>query len=178
MLDAIITSKTRLKVLLRFFINPATKAYLRELAAQMGESTNAVRVELDRLVDAGYLHRSANGNKVYYNANKKHPLFKDIHNVVKKYFGIDVLIENVLSKLGTVHEAYIIGDYAKGVDSGIIDVVIVGHVDFAYLASLIQKAEMIIKRKIRPLVLSPKEKKSFSDKIGFADGLQVWKNEK
>lgn len=178
MLDALITSKTRLKILLKFFINPSTKGYLRELAAQMNESTNAVRVELDRLVEAGYLERNANGNKVYYNANTGHPLFKDIHSVVKKYLGIDVLIDSVLAKLGKIHEAYIVGDYAKGVDSGIIDVVIVGIVDYSYLAQLIEKAEGIIKRKIRPLVLSPKEKTKYKEKLNLDKALLVWHNGK
>lgn len=178
MLDALITSKTRLKVLLKFFLNPATKAYLRELAAQMNESTNAVRVELDRLVAAGYLERSANGNKVYYRANIKHPLYRDIHTVVKKYLGIDVLVESVLSKLGKVKEAYIVGDYAKGIDSGIIDVVIVGMVDFSNLAMLVQKAEVIIKRKIRTLILTPTEKTKYSEKIKLDEGLLVWRDGK
>ncbi|HOE19713.1 MAG TPA: ArsR family transcriptional regulator [Spirochaetota bacterium] len=176
MLDAIITSKTRLKILLKFFINPSTKGYLRELSAQMNESTNAVRVELDRLVEACYLERNANGNKVYYNANTMHPLYKDIHSVVKKYLGIDVLIDSVLAKLGKVHEAYIVGDYSRGIDSGIIDVVIIGTVDYTYLAQLISKAETIIKRKIRPLVLSPSEKKKYDQLLHFAQALLVWHN--
>lgn len=178
MLDALITSKTRLKVLLKFFANPATKAYLRELAAQMNESTNAVRVELDRLVATGYLERNANGNRVYYHANVQHPLYRDIHAVVKKYLGIDVLIESVLSKLGKVKEAYIVGDYAKGFDSGIIDVVIVGMVDISSLSSLVQKAESIIKRKIRTLVLTPVEKKKYMDRIKLDEGLLVWRDGK
>ncbi|MEJ5361036.1 MAG: winged helix-turn-helix domain-containing protein [Spirochaetota bacterium] len=178
MLDALITSKTRLNILLKFFLNPSTKGYLRELAAQMNESTNAVRVELDRLVEAGYLERNANGNKVYYNANTSHPLYKDIHSVVKKYLGIDVLIDSVLAKLGKVHEAYIVGDYARGIDSGIIDVVIIGAVDYSYLAQLIEKAERIIKRKIRPLVLSPKEKAHYKEKLNLDKALLVWHNGK
>lgn len=176
MLDALITSKTRINLLLKFFINPATKGYLRELASQMGESTNAVRVELDRLVEAGYLEKSNTGNRVYYNANIRHPLYNDIHNVVKKYLGIDVLIDNVLSKLGQVNEAYIIGDYAKGVDSGIIDVVIIGSIDYNYLIQLTQKAEKIINRKIRTLILSPAEKKDYELKLDLDTALLVWKS--
>ncbi len=84
----------------------------------------------------------------------------------------------MLSKLGEVNEAYVVGDYAKGIDSGIIDVVIIGQVDVLYLAELIQKAEGIIKRKIRSLVLSPREKKKYGGKIDLPSGLLVWSNEK
>lgn len=69
-------------------------------------------------------------------------------------------------------------DYAKGSNSGIIDVVIIGTVDYTYLAQLIQKAEGIIKRNIQPLVLSPKEKAKYKDKINLEHALLVWHNGK
>jgi len=62
-------------------------------------------------------------------ANKNHPFFSDLKSLVKKYTGIDQLIEQVLAKLGKVEFACIVGDYAKGIESGIIDQVIVGDID-------------------------------------------------
>ena len=53
MLDALITSKTRVRLLVKFFLNPTMKAYLRELASEFDESTNSVRLELNRLKEAG-----------------------------------------------------------------------------------------------------------------------------
>ena len=55
MLETLVTSKTRAKLLLKFFLNPSTSAYLRGLADEFGESTNGVRVELNRLMEAGLL---------------------------------------------------------------------------------------------------------------------------
>jgi len=89
MLDSIITSKTRIKLLLKFFMNPGTQAYLRGLANEFGESTNAIRVELNRLTKAKLLKSSNEGRTVQYLANKDHSLFKDLQSVVKKYVGID-----------------------------------------------------------------------------------------
>jgi len=54
-LDSLITSQTRVKLLLKFFLNPERRSYLRELAEEFGESTNSVRVELNRLNEAGLL---------------------------------------------------------------------------------------------------------------------------
>ena len=68
MLDTIITSKTRIKLLMKFFLNPGTKAYLRELAAEFGESTNSVRIELNRLTDAKLLKSTNFGRKIIYSA--------------------------------------------------------------------------------------------------------------
>ena len=72
MLDSLVTSKTRIKLLLKFFINPHTKAYLRELAKEFGESTNAVRLELNRLTKANLLVSKNKGRTVMYNANTDH----------------------------------------------------------------------------------------------------------
>ena len=87
MLDTLITSKTRIKLLLKFFLNPGTKSYLRGLATEFGESTNAIRVELNRLTEAKLLKSVNSGRTVEYRANKQHSLFKDLQSVVKKFVG-------------------------------------------------------------------------------------------
>lgn len=157
MLEALITSKTRVRLLVKFFLNPTMKAYLRQLADEFGESTNAVRVELNRLTEAGILESEANGNVVNYKAKESHPLFPEIRSIVSKMTGLDSLIEWVIQRLGNVENAYLIGDYAKGKDSGIIDVILVGKIDKAYLTELIEKAEHLVQRKIRYLVLNDVE---------------------
>ncbi|GIX42954.1 MAG: transcriptional regulator [Leptospiraceae bacterium] len=175
MLETLITSKTRIKILLKFFINPNARGYLRELAKEMNESTNSVRVELDKLVEAGYLEKEGEKNKVFYRANVKHKLFPEIHNLVKKYLGIDVLIDNVLQNIGHLKEAYLIGDYAEGKDSGIIDIVLIGRIDENYLIQLIKKAEQLLDRKIRYIILTENEKKKYEKPLNLKNGVAVWK---
>lgn len=165
MLDSLITSKTRLKLLLKFFSNPHTKSYLRSLAEEFGESTNSVRVELNRLSEAGFLTSKNEGNTVVYRANTKHPLFPEITGIVTKYLGIDSLIEQVINNLGDLKQAWVVGDYAQGKDSGLIDLILVGKLDHAYLDSLVAKAEAIIHRKIRVLVLKETELNDFKSKL-------------
>ncbi len=79
----------------------------------------------------------------------------EIHSMVRKFTGIDQLIPLVLSKFGDIHSAYVLGDYARGTDSGINDLVLVGEADKAYLQNLIDKVEPMLHRKIRCLSLSP-----------------------
>ena len=55
MLEALITSKTRIKLLLKFFLNSGNSAYLRGLEPEFGGSTNAIRQELNRLENANLL---------------------------------------------------------------------------------------------------------------------------
>ncbi len=153
-LESIVTSKTRIQILLRFFLNPDRKTYLRELANELGESTNGIRVELNRLANARLIESTAKGRTKYYQANIAHPLFPDLHNIVKKTLGIDKLIEGIINRLGNMKLAFITGDYALGIDSGIIDLVIVGDINKDFLNQLIDKTEKLIGgRKIRCLCL-------------------------
>ncbi len=173
MLESLITSKTRIKLLLKFFANPETAAYLRELAAELGESTNAVRVELNRLSKAGLLRSYSNGRTKVYQANTAHTLFPELQGLARKFLGFDK-IEEILRKLGSVELALITGDYARGNDTGIIDLVIVGEVDKKYLLDLTEKAERLIKRKIRSLVLTRDEYEALKERLAFHKALVLW----
>ncbi|WP_240377993.1 winged helix-turn-helix domain-containing protein [Bacillus piscicola] len=87
MLEHLITSKTRIRMLIKFFTHEGTEAYLRELAAEFGDSTNAVRVELNRFMNAGLLCRTNVKNRKVYRANTTHPFFADIQYMVRRYIG-------------------------------------------------------------------------------------------
>ena len=149
MLDSLITSKTRLRLLIKFFLNIANKGYLNGLANEFGESTNSVRKELNNLSSAGYLEKYSENNKVFYRANASHPLFKIIQNVVKKHLGIEEILETVLIRIGLVKKIMILGDYAEGIDSGHIEILIIGDkINKDYLKEITPKIERKINRKV------------------------------
>ena len=149
MLNSLITSKTRIKLLIKFFINIANKGYLNSLANEFGESTNSVRKELNNLTSAGYLEKHNENNKVIYKANASHPLFKINQKIVHKHLGIQELLESVYNKIGDVKKVILLGDYAKGIDSGLIEVLIVGNnIDRKYLNKISPIIEKKINRKV------------------------------
>lgn len=155
MLDTLITSKTRLKLLLKFFLNGNNKSYLRGLETEFGESSNAIRIELNRFEDAGLLVSTTEGNKKIYQANKSNSLFNDIHSMLIKFVGIDEIVEKVLRRAGDLHSAYIIGDFARGIDSKIIDLLLVGDsLNQAYITGLVNKVEGMVKRKVNVIIIS------------------------
>lgn len=174
MLDSIITSKTRIKLLLRLFLNPSTAGYLRGLAEEFNESTNSVRTELNRLEEAGMLQSENEGNRKLYRANTRHPLFPEIQSILKKVTGIDQVIERVINRIGGVETVYLTGDLAEGRDVPVIDLVIIGHdINRAYLQELSVKAEEWTSRSVRTLVFSAEEfelwKKNWGQRL-----LKVW----
>ena len=150
MLENLITSKTRLRLLVKFFINVANDGYLRGLAEEMNESTNAIRKELNNLSNAGYLEKEVQKNKINYKANSKHPLFGILQTIIRQYIGLDSIVTIVLERMGSVDRIIVVGDYANGKDTGVIDVILVGlNLNIDYINNLSIKLENEIKRKVR-----------------------------
>lgn len=135
--------------MLKFFTHPDACGHLRGLAEEFGESTNAVRIELNKLESAGLLLGQTEGQKVVYRVNKANPFYSDLVSMVSKYMGFDELIENVLENVGNLKEAYVVGDYAKGVDSGTIEIVLVGDLNMSVLDDLCNRVAKKIERKIK-----------------------------
>ena len=174
MIEGLIKSKTRIKLLLKFFINPGTESYLRELATEFEESTNSVRVELNSLTKAKILQREKSKNKIAYKANKNHPLFDDIRSIILKTIGIDDIINTILGRIGTPETILLTGDYVKGKDSGIIDIVIVGVIDREKLDKYTIQAEQMINRKVRYLLLNKSEYLKLEEKLANDGLLLLW----
>src|SRR4030042_258453 len=134
--SGLISSKTRIKLLVRFFFNPAVRSYLRELSKEVNLSTNAVREELNQLTKTNLLKSEKNGRNVYYTANPDHPLFPELKSMVGKVMGLDRVIDGIVNRLGDLERAYLIGDYAEGTDTGILDLLLVGNINDHHLADL------------------------------------------
>jgi hypothetical protein len=157
MIETLISSKTRIKLLLKFFLNSSSRSYLRGLETEFGDSSNAIRLELNRFEKAGMLRSYTEGNRKYFQANTDHPLFDEVHNILMKYLGFDKIIDTVIERLGEIREVYIIGTFANGIDSPVIDLLFTGDIDENYLVNLIRKAEALVNRKIRYIIYRTNE---------------------
>lgn len=172
--SGLIPSKTRIRLLLRFFFNPKLRSYLRELAKEFGVSTNSVRKELNQLTRTNLLKCERNGRQILYMANEDHPLFPELRSMVSKVMGIDQVIDGIVNELGDLEIAYLIGDYAEGKDTGIIDLVLVGKIDQGHLNYLIERTEQYIKRKVRSLVLNRQEYERLLPELRKRPQVLVW----
>lgn len=149
MIEALISSKTRIKLLLKFFLNSSNQSYLRGLESEFGDSTNGIRLELNKLEEAGLLKTHLNGNKKIFQADANHPLFYDIHSILLKFTGLDKVVEKVIENLGELEHVFLVGQLAKGLASDVIDLVFVGDIDKNYLFNVVQKVEANLNKKIR-----------------------------
>jgi hypothetical protein len=178
MINTLITSETRIKLLRKFFLNCNTKAHLRGLEAEFEESSNSIRLELNRFEEAGLLHSLKDGNKKVYQANSKHPLFGDIHSIIMKEAGIDRVIDKVVHRIGNLICIYLTGDFARGKDSPVIELILVGeNIDREYLARKVMQAEELVGRKVSYVVLHPEEADCHLMKLKKSDLLALWNNQ-
>jgi hypothetical protein len=175
LIETLISSKTRIKLLLKFFLNSSTTSYLRSLEDEFDESSNSVRLELNRLENAGMLTSSVSRNKKWFKVNTNHPLYLDVQGIVRKYVGVDHIIDNITKNIGDLHSVYLTGDYAKGKSGNYIELVIVGdNLDSKYLKQFIQKSEQLIKKTISYTIYSYADSianESLTDKQSF---LLLW----
>lgn len=173
LLGALITSKTRIEILM-LFANPDRRAYLRELAGELAVSPSQVKSELEHLSAGGLLTSARAGNRIRFAANPEHPLFPELTAMVRKALGMDRILESIVQRLGRLELALLVGDYALGRDSGLIDLVLVGAIDQRNLADLIAKTERHLARKIRPLVLTTEEYAGLADTLIVKPHLVLW----
>jgi hypothetical protein len=175
MISSLITSNTRIKLLKKFFLNSNVRAHLRGLETEFGESSNSIRIELNRLERAGLLGSAREGNKKVFQANTTHPLFHDIHNIMIKETGIDQVVDRVISRIGELLCVYLTGDFAQGRDSEVIDLILVGeNIDRAYLSRIISKAEQVVRRRVKCVVLEPADATEHLSKINQNNTILLW----
>ncbi len=178
MIQTLITSETRIKLLMKFFLNSRTRAHLRGLESEFRESSNSIRVELNRFEKAGLLDSLRDGNKKVFQANIKHPLFQDIHNLILKESGIDLVIGKVIHRMGLLEKIYLTGDFARGKDSPVIELILVGaEIDREYLTRKVIQAEQLSGRKVSYIVLEPGEAEQYLLKLKQSDLLPLWNSE-
>ena len=99
-LKGLIGSATRVKLLMRLFLNPHARSYLRELAREFSVSTNAVREELNQLSRTDLLKVEKKGGTCSTAPIPDHALFPELRSMVQKVMGIDQVIDGIVRRPG------------------------------------------------------------------------------
>jgi len=120
--------------------------------------------------EAGLILAEQDGQRVLYRPNIQNPFYRELSGLVSKQMGFDQLLERVQDQVGELFAAYVVGDYAKGLDTGTIEVAIVGEVDSEYLERLTNRAEGELNRKVKIRVF--KDEDSFKSQ-GYENVLKL-----
>ncbi len=161
MLEALISSKTRVKLLTLFLVNPEREYYIREIVRMTSENINAVRRELANLESFGLITGQKKGNQQYYTVNLNHYLYADLQKIVLKTEGVGGIIKKTLADEKEIACMFIYGSFAHGT-AGVksdIDLFIVGTVDEARLIPLVHECERATGREINYSLMKADELK-------------------
>lgn len=159
MLEDLITSKTRVKLLFTFLESYSEMFHVRELVRRVDEEINAVRRELLLLEKRGLLIREARANRVYYYLDKTYPFFSDLLKIYAKSRGLGADIIKNRVKLGKIKYAMLSGKYVFGnrENPEEVDLLVVGTIVIPELALLVKQEEGRRKIEINYTVMSEEE---------------------
>ncbi len=159
MLEDLITSRTRVKVLALFLGNPPEMFHVREVVRRVSEEINAVRRELIYLEKKGILRREPRANRVYYYLDKGYPFYFDLINIHSKMTGLGAAIIKNRVKLGKIRFAMLSGKFARGARDNPeeVDLLVVGTVVIPELSIIIREEENNRKHEINYTVMTEEE---------------------
>ncbi len=159
MLEAIISSKTRVKLLTLFLLGPEREYYVREITRLTEENMNAVRRELANLQSFGLITGERKGNQQYYTVNQDFFLYEDLQKLVLKTEGVARAIREHLADLSGIRCMFIYGSFTKGGAGGKsdIDLFIVGDIGENELIPPVHESERALNREINYTLMRPAE---------------------
>jgi len=145
LLEDLIISRVRVKMLSLFLNNPSTIYHVREIVRQVGEEINAVRRELAHLEKGGMLAKEQRANRLFYRFRKEYPLYFELMELVGKTTGLGWDIVKNKVKLGKIKYAMLSGRYLRGLphkSSSDVDLLIVGSVVLPELSNMVKGEEV------------------------------------
>ena len=158
-LNDLIISKVRVKMLALFFEKPSEMFYVREITRLVKEEINAVRRELDRMLETGLLKSEQRANRLYYQLNKKYLYFQELQRIIIKTTGLGKKIRKLRRKLGELDYVVFTGSFInqEKASRDELDVLVIGAVVLPELEALIKAEEKIFGREINYAVIEKEE---------------------
>lgn len=157
-LAEILSSRTRAELFRLLFGTGHDRLHLREVGRRTGLSIGAIRQEAIKLQKMEIILCQKDGNRSYYEANRNHPLYEDIHRLVLKTVGLADVLRAAL-QAGGIACAFVFGSVVKGTAGAEsdIDLMVIGDIGLRKIASCLSGLPERLGREINPHVLSPAE---------------------
>lgn len=161
MLNDLLISKVRVKILELFLSNPDQSYHVREIVRRVSEEINAVRRELARLEKINFLISEWRANRRLYSARKDFLFYSELLSIINKTSGLGGAILENKNKLGKVKYAMLSGSFVRGKPFNQIDVdlIIVGTIVLPELGTLVRAEET---RRDREINFTPMTEEEFN----------------
>ena len=157
-LARILSSRSRASVFELLFGLEDAEVHGRELARRSGLAEATLRQELRTLKELDLVTERRSGNRTYFSANKSHPLYPDIHQLVLKTAGLVEVLAEALSRAG-IDIAFVFGSVARSREAGHsdVDLMVIGELGLRKLTARLADLSGKIGRDIHPHVLTRQE---------------------
>jgi len=145
LLEDLIISRVRVKVLTLFLTHPESMYHVRDIVRKIEEEINAVRRELAHLEKAGLLSKERRANRLFYYFRKDYPLYFELMGLIAKTQGLGLEIIKNKAKLGKIKFAMLSGRFVRKLShkgSSDVDLLMVGTVVLPELGKLVRNEEM------------------------------------
>jgi len=160
MLETLFRSRLRAKALAWLFTHPDQRYFVRQLTALIGEDSTNLSRELARLEKTGVLVSATEGRQKYYQANRRSPVFDELHGLMLKTAGVaDTLRKALEPRAGDIRLAFIFGSMAGRTENRLsdVDLLVVGDLSFGDVVDLVSDAETVLNREVNPVVYTIEE---------------------
>jgi predicted nucleotidyltransferase len=159
MLDKLISSSARVKVLKLLLLNEGKRYYQREIAELAGLPVRAVQRESARLTEIGLLRRIEDGNRVYFQADPACPIFPELKRILLKTVALESLLSEALTGGGQIQVAFIYGSYAANKETATsdIDLFVIGSITSKQLSAALRPVQAEIQREVNYHLVTPEE---------------------
>jgi hypothetical protein len=160
MLEDIIISRVRVKILQLFFLHPKTIFHVRDIVRRVDEEINAVRRELAHMEKAGMVSKEQRANRLFYLFRKDYLLYDDLLRLVAKTAGLGGDIIKSKPRLGKVKFAMLSGRYARGIakkSATDVDLLLVGTIVLPELAAIVKGEEARRETELNYTVMTEEE---------------------
>jgi len=152
---------TRQAVLRLLFGHTDQRFYQRQIIRSLRLGSGTVQRELEQLVGSGILTRTVEGRQTYFQANRKCPVFEELHGLTRKTFGVAQVLKRGLDALAAkVQLAFIYGSMATGGETtgSDVNVMVVGErVSMHDVVSALAEAQRDLGREVNPSVYRTEE---------------------
>ncbi len=148
------------RILALMLLRPERQWYRSELARVLGVPTSSLQRPLGSLCESQVLTARRDGNRLYYQANARSPLFPELRGLLVKTSGLVGVLRDELEPLAPkVTVALVYGSIASGEETSDsdVDLLVVGAVGLRDLAAPLRGAAVRLGREVNPIVYSEAE---------------------
>ena len=155
----VIFPQVRAEVLRLLFTDAGRELHLRDLTRQTALGLGTVQGELEKLSAADLVTSRRDGNRRYYRANDRHPLFPDLRQLVLKTSGLRDVLADALAGVEGIDSAFVFGSLATGAGKAAsdVDLFVIGDAGLRVLSPALRRAADAIGREINPMAMTTAE---------------------